>query len=359
MALGVKRNLKLGRLMMMLFFQRWIKLKTNWPLYGIAPLQVRICKIIYNFFIERLNNLKEHLGKRALSWAFRSTGSRELRASLTLEAALCLPLFLFFGFCLLMPMRIMDRQRQLQAVVESVGEDISRYAYVVYSMEGNGKNRLDTGKAGTDSGENRDTNEDRSPGSEAVQMLSEAYAAAAILSKIDSSWVENVSFRGTDIGTNEMVHIVMSCRMRLPFSVLRLDSIPMEIVCNRRMWTGADGNRQSSDLRAKDEEEQLVYIGKASTRYHLSRTCHYLYNDLQSVSAEVLDTLRNKEGKRYQPCSVCAAGVKEGTVYVMPYGTSYHKSPGCSSIIAYVQQVPLPQAEHLGACSYCGSSAAE
>ena len=31
------------------------------------------------------------------------------------------PLFLFLCFCLMMPMRMMDRQRQIQAVVEDVG----------------------------------------------------------------------------------------------------------------------------------------------------------------------------------------------------------------------------------------------
>ena len=39
-----------------------------------------------------------------------------------------------------------------------------------------------------------------------------------------------------------MVHIVMRYRMRLPFSVLGVSSIPVEQVCSRRMWNGADGD---------------------------------------------------------------------------------------------------------------------
>ena len=45
------------------------------------------------------------------------------------------PLFSAGGiFCviLIMPMILMDRQRQIQAAVESVGEEISQYAYVSY-----------------------------------------------------------------------------------------------------------------------------------------------------------------------------------------------------------------------------------
>lgn len=57
---------------------------------------------------------------------------RGKRGSLTLEAALCFPLVVFFYVILIMPMILMDRQRQIQAAVESVGEEISQYAYVSY-----------------------------------------------------------------------------------------------------------------------------------------------------------------------------------------------------------------------------------
>lgn len=57
------------------------------------------------------------------------------KGSLTLEAALCFPLMVFFCVTLLMPMVLMDRQRQIQAVAEAVGEEISRYAYAAYLYE--------------------------------------------------------------------------------------------------------------------------------------------------------------------------------------------------------------------------------
>lgn len=94
-----------------------------------APLQVRTHKYV------ALLKQKKFSGKRALSWV--SFGERrnitgEKRGSLTLEAALCFPLVVFFCVILIMPMILMDRQRQIQAAVESVGEEISQYAYVSY-----------------------------------------------------------------------------------------------------------------------------------------------------------------------------------------------------------------------------------
>ncbi len=58
---------------------------------------------------------------------------------------MCLSLFLFLSVCLIMPMKLMDRQRQIQGVMEAVGEELSRLAYVEYCFREDGK--VDTGRA--------------------------------------------------------------------------------------------------------------------------------------------------------------------------------------------------------------------
>lgn len=308
--------------------QKSIILKNQYK--KIAPLQVRISCHYKPYKLEC------HV-KRALSCT-----SRQERASLSVEAALCLSLFLFLSVCLMMPMKMMDRQRQIQAVVESVGEELSQYAYVEYCLRKGDEAAVDTGRA-----------KDGGAG-DTVSLLAAGYAAARILGQIDNSWIESVSFQGTDIGTDDMVYIVMNYRMRLPFSVLGLSSIPVQHICNRRMWNGSDGGRFGKNGASGDAEDVLVYIGKNPTRYHLQRTCHYLYNDLTAVSADEVESMRNQSGGRYAPCKSCGAGRGGETVYIMPYGGSYHYSRTCSSIIAYVQSVPLSEVEYLGKCSYCG-----
>ena len=202
-----------------------------------APLQVRkCCRLLHE--------------KGALSWS-----SCQMQGSLSIEAALSLSLFLFFCFSLIMPMKMLDRQRQIQAVMESVGEELSQYAYVEYCFR-----TAEEGGAEVDVGRAEDT---------ASSVLAAAYASARILGEINREWVEAVSFEGTDIGEDEMVHIVMRYRMRIPFSVLGVSSIPVEQVCSRRMWNGADGGRfGDGDRDGNGEEDEIVYIGKNSTRYH-------------------------------------------------------------------------------------------
>lgn len=327
---------------MMPFFQKQKQIK-NRRHSLFAPLQVRI-PLSNVYAPDYLGQKLRKAGKRALSWVSQSAGQYEQDAGLTVEAALCLPLFLFFAFCLMMPMRMMDRQRQIQAVLEQVGEDLSRYAYLYYHLEQGDGSGIDEGR-----------DEAEAPGQEAFGLGIRAYASTAVLSKIDRRWVEQVSFQGTCMG-DDMIHIVMECRMKLPFSVFRLESIPMKLVCSRRMWVGAEGGRVKEGEAGKEEEEIIVYIGKASSRYHIRRDCHYLYNEIRLVPAERLEDLRNQEGKKYYPCDVCGRAASSGGVYVMPYGTSYHTTKACSAITAYVQAVPLSQVQHLGACSYCGGS---
>ena len=103
----------------------------------------------------------------------------------------------------------------------------------------------------------------------------------------------------------------------------------------------------------EEKEEIMVYIGKSSTRYHRQRNCHYLFHDLKKVSAEDITGLRSQEGKKYKPCASCKNRGTGAYVYVLPYGESYHTREDCTSLSAYVQEVPLSQVEYMGGCSYC------
>lgn len=193
-----------------------------------APLQVRTHKYV------ALLKQKKFSGKRALSWVSfggRRNITEEKRGSLTLEAALCFPLVVFFCVILIMPMILMDRQRQIQAAVESVGEEISQYAYVSYLYKSGKGETLDV--SGTNERE----------GSQLLEKVTAAYAVESVKRKISEQWVRDLSFYGTQITEDEMLQIIMKYKMPLPFSLFGQDSVDVETVCSRRLWTGADGER--------------------------------------------------------------------------------------------------------------------
>lgn len=306
------------------FFQEYlcqIQLKTK---------NNRTSPVRNSFYCTRImHNFRE---KRASLPASRPPGTR-LCGSLALEAAMALTLFLFACACLMAPIKLFDQQRRIQGALEQAGEDLSRYAYVRYC--------LDKGDEGVDCKD------------DIASILSVGYVRSRVTAVADQRMVRQISLAKSQILEDDMIRLSVSYRFYLPVSFPGISSIPMEAVCVRRAWTGAEGGRHSAH-GGSEEEDPIVYVGKASTRYHLSAKCHYLYNNLQAVGSGEVGSLRNAEGGKYSPCKRCVHGTAGGTVYVMPSGGSYHVSADCTAIVAYIRAVRKSTVAYLGACSYCG-----
>ncbi len=294
----------------------------NIYLSGSNPLQVR-------------NSKQNNFGKKTLL---------SVPAAMTLEAAMVLTLFLFACVCLILPMKIMNTERRIQAGLEAVGEDFSRYGYILDVLEKGDVLSV--------------------PGVDEFAMsfcrylaagVAESYARNRALEYADTDSIFNVTMRRSRIlEDGETFDLVLDYCIRLPFPVLGLASLERSARCQRRSWIGLEGKLDEGSGSSGKEEDELVYVGKNGSRYHQQRSCHYIANDLTSVSYEALGDLRNSGGGKYYPCSVCGKGAGNGsTVYIMPSGGSFHTSKSCTAIIAYVRVVPLSEVSHLGPCSYC------
>ncbi|WP_186422874.1 TadE/TadG family type IV pilus assembly protein [Lacrimispora celerecrescens] len=290
----------------------------------IVTLQVQIPFMKQGFLV-----------KRVLS----SASCHRNKGSLTIETALVLPLFLFFMVILMLPMGIMKEGRRIQTALEAAGEEVSQYAYVLHQLK-LGEELEGTGIDGFSE--------------EFIDGLTEEgillYVRKRVGGRAGVERLESVSFvRSSVLTDGETIDLIMDYRIRIPFSVFGLSSIPMTARSCRRAWIGQEGSS-----RKNGPEDELVYIGKASTRYHRQRTCHYLYNDIEQISFKEVKTVRNLSGGKYKPCSRCGGFAEEsGSVYIMPSGERYHSDRNCTSIMAYVEAVPLSQVRHLGPCSYC------
>ena len=265
---------------------------------------------------------------------------RAHKASLSVEAAMCFSLFIIAMAVLIMPFDMMNTNRKIRGIAEAVCKDSCQYAYTYYRITG-------------DSREEQDENYDR----EAMENVKGVFAGGAIgsfvVAKINTEVKDkNISnihgLLSTCMSDGETICIRIDYKYSLPIGIFK-NTINQTVVASRRAWIGADGGKGSGS----SDDEEYVYIGRNSTRYHLDPRCHYLYNDLRCVSLSEIAGIRNDNGASYQPCERC--GNRAGTsVYIMPSGTRYHSDPDCSAIIAYVQRVKLSDVEHLGVCSYCG-----
>lgn len=263
-------------------------------------------------------------------------------ASVSVEAALALSIFIFAIVAMMIPFRMMERQRQVQASLESVNEKLCQYAYLEYQLtkgeelpkdEGEWKEDLILGLANGAAGE-----------------------GAKILAKrmFSQEGMERISFlKSKFLMDKETIDFHMDYQMRMPFSVLGLRSLSFSSGSVRRAWIGRDGLHKEE--KTDEKTDQVVYIGKNSTRYHKSRNCHYLSNQLQTISFDHISDYRNQGGGKYYPCAVCGKKASKGSlVFIMKNGSRYHSDSACSAISAYVQAVKLSEVEDLGACSYCG-----
>lgn len=284
-------------------------------------------------------------GKRALSSTSiirrdRASGQR-LAGSLTVEAALALPLFLFAMMILMMPMRLMNENRKIQAELEAVCAELSQYAGLLY----------ETPPAGSDYEESVLPPELAANMTKAGMRL---YAEGKIRSRIDTGKAGQMSLSDSEIlEDGETIDLILHYQMYLPFPVFRMKGVPMTVRSCRRAWIGRAGGNGKENT-GQDASDELVYIGKSSTRYHRNRECHYIYNDITVTPFDTVTEIRNSEGKKYRPCARCGDFARPGgSVYIMPGGESYHSDRSCSSISAYVRAVPLSEVEYLGPCSYC------
>lgn len=280
--------------------------------------------------------------KRAFRSASRAFSWRA-RASLTLETALCLTLFIFASVCLMLPLKIMNTERKVQAALEAVGEDFSRYAYV--------KDVLESGEVFSATGIGDFAREFCG---HLAAGAGTAYARSRVMTYVDTAAVGKVSLAQSRIlEEGEILDLVLDYEIRLPFPVLGLPALERTARCRRRAWTGRPGKDYDGGGPGGAGEEEIVYVGKGSTRYHRSRSCHYLANNQKAVPRNQVDRMRNASGGKYYPCGVCGAGAGK-LVYVLPNGSSYHSEKNCRAIVAYARAVRLSEVAHLGACSYCG-----
>ncbi len=267
-----------------------------------------------------------------------------LRASLTLETALVFPLFLFACVLLSFPFRMMDTHRKMQATVESICKTVAQYAYTADAISAGLKD---------DTGSVTDKEDDSIPeelkGS-LTGMGIGAYAARQAQSNANDPYVSDVYFFTSKYRAgDDMVTIELTYNYNLPFSVFGISAVRQKVSASRRAWIG-----QKPKSSKDDPNDPTVYVGAHSTRYHVSNTCHYLYNDLTAVSISDVDSKRNQSGGKYYACSRCMKSGSYATVYIMPSGTSYHSGKDCSAIIAHTQTKKLSEVEHLGKCSHCG-----
>ncbi len=242
------------------------------------------------------------------------------RGSLTVEAALVLPLFLF-AMILLGYLGVMIR---CQDEVQWAMTRTAREAAVEYAAS---ENRASVSRAAC-----------------LLKMNRYLGGSGMYISLLDSRL----------LAEGEEIDLVSEYRVKLPFRLLFADTMKFRQRVHVRAFTGVESRAGESDGK-----NDIVYVTATGRVYHRKRNCPYLKLSLSQVKYEDLPSLRNEGGGIYRACEKCSSGKVFSVgqaVWITNYGDRYHSSGACSKIRRDIRKIKLSEAGGRAPCSKCGSS---
>jgi len=280
---------------------------------------------------------------------------REESASMTLEAALVLPVVLYFMLALLFFLQIFMIQEQIQAAITRMGLSMAKADYVVQEFSS-----LDDLQSFDFSvfGEEIDLGFADIANYAASTVLLKQYAKQYLNTEaLDRSCIqggyEGLSFALSSIWNEDScIDIVVSYQIELPIHIFRLKEMPVLQRVRLRSWTG-------DQIAAAYEKEQksstdTVFITDTGSVYHKSESCSHIKLSVSTVSG-IPKEQRNSNGARYHPCEACCAGEVDSFAmfFITSDGTRYHSKRDCSKIKRSVKEIPISEIGERTPCKRC------
>ncbi len=301
-----------------------------------------------------------------------------IHGSLTVEAALVLPIFIYIMIAFIYFLQIIRLQESLQNAITETGLFSAKYAYVYdyvteYEKE-NTNHPADTKEKaelnGVGENQAEDTKNSLSYSMEEViaKAIDSTYYKVKMQDYLDVSTINRFCIKhGFDgihtylsgfMKEDNAIDIIVSYDIRLPIMFFNIQDIPVMQRVRLRGWNGhkvALKNESPDSTSPGEENEKMVFITETGTVYHLFRDCTYLKLSIQEVNAGQVSGLRNEAGGKYTECNLCKDSAADGrqTVYITDSGDRYHYNLACSGLKRTIITIPVSQAGERNLCSRC------
>lgn len=244
-------------------------------------------------------------------------------ASVTVEAVLCVPLFLYAAVSLIWMLELRSIQSAVRCGLQRAGKQAAEsYAEIPIVNPVNlnadlinavGKERLDRSMVVGGSG--------------------------------GVHCEKSIAIPGTGI-----MELSAEYEVKLPVPVFHIPTLHYRERMRMKGWNG-----YVKFNIPWNSTEEIVYVTATGIVYHRNIHCTYLEPSVHTVTKEELDGIRNSSGGIYHLCERC--GWQQGNggfYYITDYGDRYHTSSACSGLKRSVYSVPLSEVKGKGACSKCG-----
>ena len=286
-----------------------------------------------------LNHKKTSL--RAVGHEKRMSSS----ASVTVEASLALPFFIFFFVNILALFNILGMESRINAALHQTGNHISIDAF------------NETFVSEFTQSEQQDQKLRTGMGIFSMVFLSEQVRNYLGQESLEHSCItggsSGITFWKSNIMLgNDYVDIVASYKVHPLIRIIGFSDFEMESRYFGHAWTGyALGDMPE---RNAEMDEELVYITENGAVYHTDINCTYLKLSIESVPYEEVSLLRSESGNKYYPCEICGKKGFCTMTYITNYGNRYHSSLQCPGLKRTIYTVPLSEVGGKPPCSKCG-----
>lgn len=288
-------------------------------------------------------------------------------ASLTIEAAMVLPIFLFGIIAFIYFLQIIKIQDTIQKAITDTGLYAAKYAYVYEFIQDYGEDSSDKGIKELDTKGHDDDTIDSNIEKQIARGIDSAFYKTKLLDYLDIKEINNSCIKNGYNGIHtylssymeedETVDIVLIYQMKIPLLFMELNEFEMVQRVKMRGWSGHKDTPKYGQIPEENDVEKMVFITETGTVYHLSKDCTHLRLSIRNVLFEQVEGLRNNSGGKYKECHICDQTSKPHkgvTVYITDTGDRYHWNIGCSGLKRTIREVPLSQVKDRAVCKRCG-----
>lgn len=156
---------------------------------------------------------------------------------------------------------------------------------------------------------------------------------------------DGIDLSGSDADNGEYIDLCVRCELIPLTDMFGLLSLPFERRCLVHAWCGY--------ISGYFPDKEYVYITQDSEVYHTDRDCTHLRLTVKETSSREVGDLRNDDGRRYRPCEICHAKLSDGKLYITSEGDRYHNSITCSALKRTVWAVRIDRVKGRRPCSRC------
>ena len=267
-----------------------------------------------------------------------------LHGSMTVEAAIVLPLLLFFFLNLFSGIEMLRLHGKIQMAMWETGRQISVYGYAYAQVTEKEQRNQILAKAGGMLFSQTEVK------NQIVHYLGKDYLDASPL----TYGAKGLNLLESDfLQENDDLDIKVTYQVSPWVNIIGFREFRMSNRYFCHAWTGYEISVQDQRKGTGD----CVYVTEYGKVYHETLECSYLKRTKKAVSLAEAQAMRNQFGEHYYPCGLCNNRDQGELVYLTMGGERYHYAADCPALKRIIHTILRTEAQkQYEPCNRCGRS---